>query len=322
MIAKYLKRLLGSAAIAALTIALAYPAFAQTTYKTGTSVNVGQPSSTQLSRDEINQQEQHDELEENTHHEQIDEGLDSQARADAISHDLRIKQLEAAQTPYKPQHIADENEQYADEKKDNAQKKAIEAQRHSQALARIEAAAQALLSGAASALGNALNGGGGSPSGTAPQPNGGASASNPNNGGGSASNPNAGGGSANSPRLSGNASSTANASNASPSGPGAGQRPLDAIPNALNGFVNQFQNGGQNLQNASNAMRGVAQTFEDQWTKPNGGINQVAAMVAFHGIGGAIEALAPAIKSIAGEAGTAAPGILARARAAAPGIAA
>jgi hypothetical protein len=434
MIAKYLKRLLGSTAIAALTIALAYPAFAQTTYKTGTSVNVGQPSSTQLSRDEINQQEQHDELEEDTHHEQIDEGLDSQARADAISHDLRIKQLEAAQTPYKPQHIADENEQYADEKKDNAQKKAIEAQRHSQALARIEAAAQALLSGAASALSNALNGGGGSPSGTAPQPNGGGSASNPSGGGsasnpssgggspgnraypggapggvprnpalggggspsnpnsgggsasnpnggggspgnqnasggspsnprltggassnpngggnspgnpnagngspnnpysggtsasnpnsgaGSASNPNAGGGTANNPRLTGNASSNANASNASPSGRGAGQRPLDAIPNALNGFVNQFQNGGQNLQNASNAMRGVAQTFEDQWTKPNGGINQVAAMAAFHGIGGALKYLAPAIKGAAADAAANAPAIVAKAAAATTGI--
>ena len=126
MIAKYLKRLPVSAAIAALTIALAYPAFAQTTYKTGTSVNVGQPSSTQLNRDEINQQELHDELEENTHHDGIEQGLNSQGRADDISHELRLKQLEAAQTPYKPQHIADENEQYADEKKDNAQKQAIE----------------------------------------------------------------------------------------------------------------------------------------------------------------------------------------------------
>ena len=194
MIAKYLKRLPGSIAIAGLSFALAYPAFAQPRLSTGTSVNVGQPSSTQLSRDEINQQEAHDELEENTHHDGIQQGINSKDRAEDITHDLRIKQLEAAQTPYKSQHIADENERHADAKKEIAEENSIEAQRHAQALARIEAAAQALLSGAASALGNALNGGGGSPSGAAPQPNGGGSASNPNSGG-SASNPSSGGGS-------------------------------------------------------------------------------------------------------------------------------
>ena len=391
MIAKNLKRLVGSLAMVALTFALAHLAIAQTTsgsgaplYKTGTSVNVGQTSSNlQLSRDELN---------ENTHHDEIDEELDSEDRGEDISHELRLQQLEAAQTPYKPQHIADENQRHADQKNEIAQKKAIENARHQQALAAIMAAAKSLLGGAAGALGNAA-GGGGSPSRSAPQPGGagnpaypggvpnnpalggnggspanpnsgsggasapsgaggpggnleypggvpnnpapggnggsaanpnggGGSTSNPNNGGGSASNPNAGGGSPNSPRLAGSASSSGNGSGSSPSSPTAGQRPLDFIPKALDSFLGQFQNGGQNLQNASNALRGVAQTFEDQWTKPNGGINQVAAMVAFHGIGGAIEALAPAIKSIAGEAGAAAPGVLARARAAAPGVAA
>ena len=136
-----------------LTFALAHPAIAQTSgsgttlYKTGTSVNVGQPSSNlQLSRDELN---------ENTHHDQIDEELDSEDRGEDIRHELRIQQLEAAQTPYKPQHIADENQHHADQKKEIAQKKAIENARHQQALAAIMAAAKSLLGGAASALGNA-----------------------------------------------------------------------------------------------------------------------------------------------------------------------
>jgi hypothetical protein len=487
MIEKFLKRLVGRVAIAALTFALGYPAIAQTTsgsaapvLKAGTSVNVG-PSRTQLSRSEINQQELHDQLEENAHHEQIDEELDSEDRGEDITHDLRIKQLEAAQTPYKPQHIADENERHADAKKDIAQKKAIEAQRHEDALGRITAAAKSLLSGAASALGNALNGGGGSPSGqpanpgnprfaggapnnpaiggsgaspgnpnpggksasnpnpggrtasapggaggrtnnpngggsnsnpngggvasvpggargptsnpnsggsnsnpsgggvaSAPQGGGGpannpggggnspsnqntgsgspssprlaggassnangapnsssnpggngspnnphsgsASASNPNSGSGSASNPNAGGGTTNNPRLTGNASSNANASNASPGASGAGQRPLDFIPNTLNGFVNQFQNGGQNLQNASDAIRGVAQELEKDWTQPNGGIKQVAWAAAGGIAGKGLKLLGPAIKGAAGKAAAAAPAAAAKAAAAATGF--
>jgi hypothetical protein len=381
MTAKHLKRLFGSIAIAGLTIALALPVIAQTSgsgttlYKTGTSVNVGQPpSNLQLSRDE---------LEEDTHHDQIDEELDSEGRVLDINHELRLKQLEAAQTPYKPQHIADENEQYDDQKKELAQKQAIENQRHQQALERLVAAAKSLIGGAASALGNAVNGGGGSPSGPAPQPNSGAnnnkaggSPNNPAPGGASPGNPNAGSGSTNppapssgggnapgggerypggnpggvpsnsgsgnpasnpplngsaatnangagdtgNPTLSGNASNSAESSNASPSGPGAGQRPLDFIPNALNGLVDQFQNGGQNLQNLSNATRGVAQTFEDQWTKKDGGTNQLIAMAAFHGVGGALKYLAPAIKGAAGEAAAAAPAAAAKAAAAASGI--
>ena len=152
---------------------------------------------------------------------------------------------------------------------------------------------------------------------------GGGSPVHPSNGGGLGGSPNNGGGSANSPTLSGGASNSANASNApnaSPSGPGAGQRPLDFIPNALNGFVNQFQDGGQNLQKVSNAMREVAQTFEDQWTKKDGGTNQLIAMAAFHGIGGVLKYLAPAIKGAAGEAAAAAPAVGAKAAAAATGF--
>ena len=158
------------------------------------------------------------------------------------------------------------------------------------------------------------------------------SASNPNNAGGSASNPalngsaasntTGAGSAANNPALTGGASSNAKASGASPAGPSAGQRPLDFIPNALNGFVNQFQNGGQNLQNAANAMHEVAQTFEKQWTEPYGGIKQVAAMAAFHGIGGALKYLAPAIKGAAGDAAAAAPGIVVKAKSALTGLAA
>ena len=170
IIAKRLKRLLGGIAIAGLSLALAYPAIAQTSaapvLSTGTSVNVGQPSSTQLSRTELNdQQELHDELEENTHHDEIMEGLNGEGRALDVDHQLRIKQLEAAQTPYKSQYIADENQQYADRKKELAQKEAIENARHAQALGGIIAAAKSLLGGAASALGNTANGGG-SPSGS------------------------------------------------------------------------------------------------------------------------------------------------------------
>lgn len=198
MAAKHLNRLLGSMAIAGLMIALAHPVIAQTSgsgttlYQTGTSVNVDQPSSNlQLSRDE---------LAEDTHHDQIEEELDSEGRGVDINHELRLKQLEAAQTPYKPQHIADENQQYDDRKKELAQKKAIENARHQQALAALMAAAKSLIGGAASALGNAASGGSGSPSGSAPQPD---SAGNNNNPGGAPNNPAPGGGSPGNPNASG-----------------------------------------------------------------------------------------------------------------------
>src|SRR5579872_2026817 len=114
MLAKHLKRLLGRVAMVAMTFSLAHPVIAQTSgsgaplYKTGTSVNVGQPSDTQLSRDELN---------EDTHHDRIEEELDSEDRNEDARHEMRVQQLEAAQTPLKPQHIADENEFHADQKK-------------------------------------------------------------------------------------------------------------------------------------------------------------------------------------------------------------
>jgi len=79
---------------------------------------------------------------ENVHHDQIVEVIDSDDRIADAEHQQRIAQLEAAPTPMRPQHIADENEYYAKLKNQIALKRQTEDLRHQLALQQITAETQ------------------------------------------------------------------------------------------------------------------------------------------------------------------------------------
>lgn len=79
---------------------------------------------------------------ENVHHDQIIEVIDSDERIADAEHQQRIAQLEAAPTPLRPQHIADENEYYAKLKNLIALKRQTEDLRHQLAIQQITAETQ------------------------------------------------------------------------------------------------------------------------------------------------------------------------------------
>jgi hypothetical protein len=314
---RYLTRFVCGVAIFAASLSLAYSAPAQTApasgqllkggveYDVGTQTNIAQ---------------------ENQRHDGEVETIDGTDRMEDATHQLRLQQLEAMQSPLKPVYIAQENEHHADRKKEIAEKKSIEDGRHQKALADILAAAKSLLGGAAAgaagAAAKALNSsGGGNPRGGAPQPSGpppGYSGNPPPNPGSPSS-----GYSGNSPPPT---RQPPNQPNPGPPPSMAGQKPpLQFIPDAINNIVNQVPNGSQVLQgtaevsraaaqaasdsitqslrDTADASRKIAQAFEDQWTKNQwGGAQQVVGVFTGEAIGAGVQGVFAARAAAAGGA--------------------
>lgn len=318
---RYLKRFVCSVAILAASFSLAYSAHAQTAPAGGTPLLKGGAEYDVGTQTNIAQ--------ENQRHDGEVEMFDANDRMEDATHQLRLQQLEAMQSPLKPQYIANENEHHADLKKEIAEKKSIEEGRHQKALADILAAAKSLIGGAAAgaagAAAKALNssgggnprGGGGAPPPSGPPP--GYSGKPPTNPGSPSS-----GYSGNSPPP---VRQPPNQPNPGPPPNVAGQKPpLQFIPEAVNKIVNQVPNGSrilqgtaevsraaaqaasdsitQSLRDTADASRKIAQAFEDQWTKNQyGGAQQVIGVFTGEAIGAGVQGVFAARAAAAGGAG-------------------